>query len=166
MYVKVDKNQETVRRSVYWIEGSRDWKDFVKSHLRLWKSCVAIGSLKCVFWCVTSVTNHSIFIKCPQVKLSGLKRGSYITKWLPHHKCRLNSPKKCKAKITPKIACFTLSDYPTAVTLVTNHSIFIECLPSKVIRAQKGVPTSQSGSLTTNTAWICQKNVQPKSPPK
>ena len=37
---------------------------------------------------------------------------------------------------------------------------------SKVIRAQEGVPTSQSGSPTTNTAQIGKKYAQPKPPPK
>ena len=37
---------------------------------------------------------------------------------------------------------------------------------SKLIRAQEEVPTSQSGSATTNTAGIGQKHAQPKSPPK
>ena len=37
---------------------------------------------------------------------------------------------------------------------------------SKGIRAQEGVPTSQTGSPATNTAWIGQNNTQPKSPPK
>ena len=37
---------------------------------------------------------------------------------------------------------------------------------SKVIRAQEEVLTSQSGSATTNMAWIGQKYAQPQSPPK
>ena len=75
---------------------------------------------------VTSVTNNSIFIKWPQAKLSGRKGGSYITKWLPDHKCCLNRKNKRPAKITPKIGHFALSGDVTAVTSVTNPCIFIK----------------------------------------
>ena len=37
---------------------------------------------------------------------------------------------------------------------------------SEVIIAQEEVPTSQSGSATTNTAEIGKKHAQSKSPPK
>ena len=37
---------------------------------------------------------------------------------------------------------------------------------SNSIRAQEEVPTSQSGSPTTNMSWIGQKRTQPQSPQK
>ena len=43
---------------------------------------------------------------------------------------------------------------------------FHEMTLSKVIRAQEGFPTPQSGSPTTKMTWIGQKHAQPKWTPK
>ena len=53
--------------------------------------------------------------------------GSFITKWLLIHKYDLIWLKKCPSKNILKIACSALSGDQTAVTSVTNHSVFIKC---------------------------------------
>ena len=50
-----------------------------------------------------------------------------------------------------------LSGDPVALTLATNHSIFIKMTLSKVIRAQEGISRPQSGTPTTKAAGIGQK---------
>ena len=79
---------------------------------------------------------------------------SYITKLFPDHTNGLNRPKT--PKITPKIARSALSGVSTAVTLVTNHSIFIKRPYVKLLELKTGVPTPQSGSPTTKMTLIGQ----------
>ena len=73
---------------------------------------------------------------------------------------------KTPAKITPEISLSTVSGEPIDVTYtsVINHSIFIKWPQVKLLGLKRGVPTSQSVSPTTKTAWIGQK--RPKSSPK
>ena len=77
---------------------------------------------------------------------------TYTTKCPPSQKNHLDWPKTRPANITPQIAGSALSGDPTAVTSVTNHSSFQQMTLSKVLRIQEGLPASQSGSPTANTA--------------
>ena len=71
------------------------------------------------------------------------------------------------ATITPKIARQALSRDPTAVTLVSNYFFFTKWPKVKLLELKRRfLSTSQSGSATTNMAWIGQKHAQPKWPPK
>ena len=73
---------------------------------------------------VTSVTNHSIFVKWPEVKLLGLKRGFL------HHKMPLRPQiwpqiaKNLPSQNHPQNSTFCSVSGQTAVTLVSNRSIF------------------------------------------
>ena len=50
---------------------------------------------------------------------------------------------------------------------ISNQPLYFHKITlNKVFSAQEGAPTAQSGSSTTNAAWIGKKNAQPKSPPK
>ena len=88
---------------------------------------------------VTAATNYSIFIKCPWVKLSELKRGFLHHKVAPRPQTQPELAKKCLAKITPKIACSPLSGDATVVTSVANHSILIKCPYVKVSGLKRGL---------------------------
>ena len=70
----------------------------------------------------TSANNHSIFKKWFWVKLLGLKRGILHHKMAPRPQKHLNWPKNTKHYLQNT----TLSGDPSAVTLVINHSIFIQ----------------------------------------
>ena len=62
----------------------------------------------------------------PKESYQGSRGDSYITKWLSGQKCVLNWPKTRSAKMPPKTARSALPGDLIAVTLVTNHSIFID----------------------------------------
>ena len=56
------------------------------------------------------------------------------------------------SKIASKRSRSALLRDPAGVTLATNHSCFNQMALSKVIRAQEGIPTSQSDSPATKVA--------------
>ena len=99
------------------------WPELAKNtqnHPKNTRFCSVRGSDSCY------IGNQPLYFH--QMTLSQLIRalevGSYITKWLPANHDGLNWLKNGPAKINPKIARFTMSRDPTAVTLATNHSVF------------------------------------------
>ena len=94
------------------------------------------------------------------------KGGSYTTKWCRDHKNDLDWPKIRPATITSQNSTFGSVKGFDGCDIGNQPFYFHLMTLSKLIRAQEEVPTSQSGSATTNTAGIGQKHAQPKSPPK
>ena len=116
---------------------------------------------------VTLVTDHSISIKWPRVKLLELKRGFLHHTVAQRPKiCPQSTKNKLSAKMIPKIVCSALSGNSTGVTLAANQWPFIKWPWVKFLRAQEGVPTPQRGSPATKTTWIGKKHAQPQSPLK
>ena len=115
---------------------------------------------------VKLVTNHYIFIKWPQVKLSGRKRGVLHHKVAPRPQTRPESGKKLSSQIHPQNSTFRIVRGSDSCYIGYQPFYFHEMVLSKVVRAQEGFPTLQSGSVTTNTAWIGQKKRKAKITPK
>ena len=114
---------------------------------------------------VTSVTNHSIFIKWPWVKLLELKRGFLHFKVAPRPQKWLGLDKNTPGHNHPQNSTFGSVKVSESCQIGNQPLYFYLMTLNIVIRAQEEVPTSQSGSATTNTAWIGQKHAQPKPPP-
>ena len=113
---------------------------------------------------VTSVTNYFIFIERPWVNLSELKRGFLHHKMAPWPEMQVELTKKLLSQHHPQNSLFC-SVRGSDSCYIGNQPFYFHWMTlSKGIRAQEGVPTSQSRSLTTNTAWIGQNNALPKSP--
>ena len=75
---------------------------------------------------ITSVTNRSAFIERHYVELSSLKMGLLHHEVTPYPQIWPELAKRSQAKIVPKTARSTLLRDPTALTLLTNHSIFMK----------------------------------------
>ena len=71
----------------------------------------------------TVATNHSVFLKWPQVKLLELKGGFLHHEMGPRSQKRPELAKK--AQNPSKIPCSALSGDPTDVTSATSHSVFL-----------------------------------------
>ena len=111
---------------------------------------------------VTSVTNHSFFIIWPYIrKLLGLKSGFLLRKVAP------------RPQIWPELAKKTLSQNHSQNSILRSvrgsHSCHIGNQPfyfhwmtlTKVTRAEEEIPTSQSGSATTNTYVLSWPKIRP-----
>ena len=107
------------------------------------------------------IVNQPLFFnKWHYGKLLGLERG------LLHHKVPPPTTKAAwigerTSKITSKMSRSAPSGDPTGCYISNQPLYFQEMTLSKVIRAQEGVPTSQSGSPITNMAWIGYVNKWP-----
>ena len=99
------------------------------------------------------VTNHSIFNKWPWIKLLELKRGFLHHTQAPRPQIQPELAKKPRQN-HPQNSMFR-SVRGSDSCYIGNQSLYFHSMTlSKDIRAQEGVPTSHTGSRTTNKAWI------------